>query len=150
MGYYDYAADGLGASHDVGIFDVNTTLLLASATVAAGTVEPVMGNTAFGSFRYHTLPVAQFLLPGTYRIGGVGADNDPAQNSPVNLTVAEHITLSNSYQTTTGTGILTYPNTFVSGPTQPFSGPNFLFVPEPSAAVLLGVSGIILLLRRRK
>ncbi len=114
LGYYDYAADGLTVSHDVGIFNLSSTLLV-SDTVASGTGELVLGNTAFGSFRYHD--ITDYYLPaGTYRIGGVGGDT--SQNSPFNLTTAAPITLGNAYEVN-GAGVLTYPTTFVSGPTDP-------------------------------
>jgi len=147
LGYYDYAADGFGASHDVGIFNLSGSLLV-SATVAAGTAETnVVGTTPYGAFRYHDLSANYLLLPGTYRIGGVGADNDPAQNSPVNLTTAAGITLGDSYYAF-GAGSLTYPNLFASGPSEPFSGPNLLFIPEPSVVALLGLTGMMLVRRR--
>lgn len=150
LGYYDYAGDGLGGSHEVGIFDSSGNLL-ASNTVAAGVTELLVGDPTLGWFRYHALSTDLVLQPGsTYRIGGVGSDNDAAQNSPQNLTVGTRLVLGDSYSTPTGTGVLTFPTTFISGPENPFSGPNFLYIPEPSTVMLFATGGFWLFLRRNR
>ena len=63
LGVGDYDNDGLGFSHDVGIFRVSDQALLASATVPAGT-----GTTLLSAFRYATLSSAINLAPGSYVI----------------------------------------------------------------------------------
>jgi len=63
LGYYDVGSNGLGESHDVGIFDSITGDVLVSATVPSGT-----GGTLVNGFRI--VPVSYPLGPGTYVIGG--------------------------------------------------------------------------------
>jgi hypothetical protein len=75
-GVFDYGSDGLAASHDVGVWNLATGQLLDTATVAAGTVDPLING-----FRWTTLATPLILTPGiTYVVGayyGYGAgDND--------------------------------------------------------------------------
>jgi len=46
LGFFDYLQDGLGESHELGIFDASGTLLV-SALLPSGTASPLEG-----SFRY--------------------------------------------------------------------------------------------------
>jgi len=48
LGWWDYDADGLAASHQVGIWNTAGTLLL-SATVASGTADPLIDRFRFNS-----------------------------------------------------------------------------------------------------
>lgn len=74
LGVYDYGADGLGQSHDVGIWNVavSSSTPLVSATVLSGTGSPAEGpviNNA-GQFRFVELDSALALDANTtYRIG---------------------------------------------------------------------------------
>lgn len=150
LGYYDYVNDGLADSHDVGIYNLSGTLLV-SATVAAGTGELLLGDNTLSKYRYHDLPVDYLLPAGTYRLAGVGSPSDAAHATPFPLYTAPAITLGNSYFVFTGGSSLSYPTSLGGGPTEPYSGPNFIFdIPEPSAVTLLGLSGMILLCRRRR
>lgn len=148
LGYWDSPPSGLNSTHDVGIFNLGGNLLV-SATVAAGTGELPVGLTANSTFRYHD--IVDFQLPaGTYRIGGTAntGGGDFWNQAPVGLMTAAGITLGDSYFVSTGNQTLTFPTS--NGGPNPYSGPNFLFdIPEPSTFALLGLSGVLLLRRRR-
>lgn len=77
LGYLDVDTNGLETTHQVGIWD-STGALLTSATVDAGTVDPVLSF-----FRYKS--ITPYLLPGghTYTIGGTAGYLPPAR--PVRL-----------------------------------------------------------------
>ncbi len=62
LAYFDYGSDGLGQSHQVGIFN-STGTLLVSATVPAGTNAPLVDG-------FRVAPVSYALSAGTYVIGG--------------------------------------------------------------------------------
>jgi len=73
-GVFDWGSDGLLGSHDVGVWN-SSGALLDTATVAAGTVDPLING-----FRWTTLAHALTLTPGTtYVVGayyGGAGDND--------------------------------------------------------------------------
>src|SRR4051794_36811693 len=61
LGWWDSSDDGLGASHQVGIWNT-TGILLVSATVASGTIDPLISDFRFDS----TLAGNPTLAPGNY------------------------------------------------------------------------------------
>jgi hypothetical protein len=152
LGYYNYVGGSLNTSHDVAIFYgpgfgilEATVVPGASATVAAGTGEHLGGSSPAGYFRYHDIADV-VLVPGTYRIGGVGGGGDPAQVSPVSLMLGPGIAnVTGYYKLNSGSGP-EYPVSLGDGP--PYSGPNFLF-PEPTSGMLLAIVGAVILRRRR-
>jgi len=141
LGAFDDSLNGLGESHDVGIWNSNG-LLMGSATVPAGT-----GGTLVNQFRYTGTSFT--LTPGTYDIGAVWLDGvDPMlfPTSPViNFATAPGIIyIQNDY---IAGSTLQDPTNHTSPPPGYF-GPNFLFttssgqVPEPASLFLLG-SGLL-------
>ena len=134
LGVFDFGADGLSISHDVGIFDASTQALLTSATVPAGTA-----GFLDSGFRYVSLASSVNLGPGEYVI---------MMTMPKSNTDYQHIEVSSE----TTSSPVTYVNSqFSNGSTLAYPtdegafapgifGPNFEFagtsVPEPSTLAM--------------
>lgn len=145
LGYYDHDGNGLGQSHDVGLWDINGNLL-ASLTVPAGTAAPLTGH-----FRYVQLgtPVA-LVANQSYRIGGVSGGQGGGDFYTFNttgFTVIPEITFTGDRWI--GGNVLTFP-TQTSGVANGFFGANFMHgeIPAPGALALLGLAGVVS--RRRR
>ncbi|RKZ13911.1 hypothetical protein DRQ53_07680 [bacterium] len=66
LGFWDDGADGLLESHEVGIWDLGSEVLMGSTTVAAGIADPIDG----AGWRYNSSLSAFELSPNTtYVIG---------------------------------------------------------------------------------
>ncbi len=137
LGYYDANANGLGSSHEVGLWSADQRLL-ATVTVPAGT-----GASLVSGFRYSGL--APLLLDvGTYYVGGllipvgsVGSPgNDPVALDVQGLATGAEITYD-SRRYALGNQ-LEFPAT-VGFSTNGYFGGNFQYavVPEPSPTALL-------------
>jgi hypothetical protein len=72
LAVYDAAGDGLNSSHTVWFWDSSGTVL-ATVTVAAGTVSPLIGNNLF---RWATLTTPIYLQPGLSYVVAAGTDTD--------------------------------------------------------------------------
>ena len=70
LGFFDQGANGLAASHEVGIWRVSDHALLVSGTVAPGTAVPLDG-----SFRYVAV-TPTVLTPGNYVVSAVTTGDD--------------------------------------------------------------------------
>ncbi|MEL7239954.1 MAG: DUF4082 domain-containing protein [Planctomycetota bacterium] len=135
--------EGLTSSHEVGLWDSSGTLL------TSGTVSP--GDVAIGEFTY--TDVADVVLnPGErYTIGAVYSidDNDSYISSPTVLDLAPEInaTTNGVFPEDTDLGGLFFP----TGDSTNLArlGTNFLFIPTPSTAALLGLGGLAAARRRR-
>jgi hypothetical protein len=154
-GVWDYLSDGLVDSHEVGVWDSVGTLL-DTATVAAGTVDPLMDG-----FRWAALATSLTLNPGqTYYVGAyypTAPNNAPNASDYIaagSQTVNPPFTyVGNAYNGDNGfdaNGLRT------AGGLQGFFGPD-LAVPEPTTmiagALLLlpfGASTIRILRKNRK
>jgi hypothetical protein len=138
LGVFDDSLDGLAESHEVGIWN-SSGVLLASATVAAGTTDPLIAN-----FRYTSIaPIT--LTPGDYFIGAVwldGADNNVFSGVGGAVTTDPAITYLNASYAAGGT--LSDPTNLSTSPG--YFGPNLTLtsVPEPAtwAMLVLGI-GVI-------
>jgi hypothetical protein len=153
-GIWDYLGDGLVDSHAVGVWD-SAGNLLDTATVQAGTVDPLMDG-----FRWASLATPLTLNPGqTYHLGAyypgyIGTD-PIAPNSSDWLAAGSH-TVDSPFTWITdaygpGNGFEDPTQTYI---TQGFFGPN-LAVPEPTtviagALLLLPFGASTLRLLRRK
>jgi PEP-CTERM motif-containing protein len=148
LGYFDFGDNGLAASHDVGIWSSDGTLLV-TATVPAGTA-----GTLIGDFRY-TFITPTLLPAGDYVIGGFesGSSGDPVVVAAATITPAAGITYGGS-RSVAGAA-LTFPPGNASGFGNSYFGPNFLFsVPEPASTGLLlfgsAAASVLTWLRRRR
>ncbi len=154
LGFFDYGANGLSESHDVGIWELGNTTALATATVTSSSpIEgPMVANA--GQFRYEELATAVDLNANTtYRIGAYySSDHDDAwaqSNGTVSWTTAGEISyVAPRYKYTDG---LAYPDNEASPRELAYFGPNFQFVPEPGTlGLLIGVGVFVITLRRRR
>jgi hypothetical protein len=149
LGFYDSGGDGLAASHAVGIFAPNQSLLV-SGTVLASTSSPLTGN-----FRWVDVPLNQqvTLSPGNnYRIAAVTGANDDLFAFWADATFDPSVNyIMDRFKT--GATSLVWPDT-TSVDVDPYIdakyawiGPNFQAnaVPVPPSLVLLG-SGLLGLL----
>jgi hypothetical protein len=152
LGFYDNQLNGLVDSHQVGIWDVSGTLLV-TGTVSSGTLSPLTSQ-----FRYTTtLSGTTDLLPGDYRLGGLGTLNDQSRRGVLvsDTTTASGVTYIGSLSNGNA-GTFSDPTTPTTdlGYDVGYFGPNFQFtpvaVPEPGPLGILAVAGLCMgLLRRR-
>ena len=76
LGVWDFGADGLLASHQVGIWTSAGTLL-GSTIVQSGVASPLAGPVAEdGRFRYQAVSPIHLNAGSRYVIGGLFNDND--------------------------------------------------------------------------
>ena len=135
--------EGLTSSHEVGLWDSAGNLL------TSGTVNP--GDTAIGEFTYTDVADVN-LVPGErYTIGAVYdiLDNDNYISGPSTFDLADEInaTTNGVFPNDADLGGLNFP----TGDSTNLArlGTNFLFVPAPSTAALLGLGGLAAVRRRR-
>ncbi len=152
LGVYDAGADGLAQAHDVGLWNSSGSLV-ASATVLAGTADPLDSNN---EFRLASIsPV--MLLPGTYTIGAfyVNQSTDAFYRGGGSV-LSQSFNPAISFDTAaaaSGVSSLAEPNTnfpFGSG----YYGPSFDLeipssAPEPATWGLLAGSVGLLYLQKR-
>ena len=156
LGYYDSLQNGLTNSHQLGIFEEASHVLLTSTSIAAGIAAPLEGPTVSGGgFRY--VPVTPLVLnPGMHYIIAatpIGYIDNTAQYQPIGnahyLETAPDITfIQGRYNFFVPPG-LAYP--VDESPNVAF-GPSFQFtvVPEPSTLTLLGIAIALVAVSRKR
>jgi hypothetical protein len=76
LGLFDVGANGLANSHEIGLWNSNGSLLLASATIPAGNSTSFTSTSTKGNWRFTPITTPLVLLPGDYVVGGSYALND--------------------------------------------------------------------------
>ena len=137
LGFWDADGDGLDESHEVGIWDVTGTTLLASAVVGAGTSGNLDSGFRFVSIAPVVLAASTEFLAGAF----LGANTDAV----IRFTAASGssgVTLGSTRFDFPVFGVFTAPTgtqgtNFDDG----YFGPNLngLTVPEPSTLSILGL-----------
>ncbi len=144
LSFFDENGDGLGDSHDIGIWNA-AGALLASATVPSGTAAPLDET---GMFRMVDIPDIVLPLGTGYRVGAtflVGSPDHQAETSSP-TTIPEIAYIGGAF-VNNGLPDLTFPSTDFS---QTLVGGNFsATVPEPASLGLIGAVGLLLLRRSR-
>jgi hypothetical protein len=146
LGVFDSDLDGLVDPHQVGLW-TSSGVLLASATVPAGTSASLVS-----AYRFVPITPLTLLHGETYVLGaelgtiGTNGSDDPTENvaNAVNPAFDPHI------GTVTALGIgggFGFPGSSASLLTMV---PNFLAVPEPYTAALLGAGLIVFGVARRR
>jgi hypothetical protein len=155
LGWLDVEGDGLGASHNIGLWDSGQNLLAtALITPSSATVLSAQGTALW--YMENITPL--LLAPGTYRVAGDAAS--PDQQGLEGDRIGNGVTLSAGYvRTSYPDGGFAFPNeTYGSNvvratlsTTADGSG-SVSQVPEPATFALggLGLLGLALTARRRK
>ena len=156
LGFFDYGANGLSESHDVGIWEVGNSTALVTATVTTTSLLEGPTIAGAGQFRFVELSSTVELSANTsYRIGAYFSSDHSdawahANDANASQTVASAITyLAPRYKYDSG---LSYPDQ-VNNRVVGYLGPNFQFVPEPGTfGLLLSVGAVALgmFVRRRR
>lgn len=154
LGYFDRGEDGLVTSHDVGVWN-SDGVLVASATVDAGTSSALDGH-----FRYTSIaPVT--LAAGHYRIGGVHIGDSSGLGdwygySPTSVVYGPEITFHGNQLRYTGESTTLTDPTSTGKALGGYFGGNFKYtmseVPTPSSVAALigmGLMGLIATRKRR-
>ncbi len=149
LGFYDFGADGLTSSHQVGIWTNGGETLLAQTTIQAGTASPLLGD-----YRYEIVAPIGLAANTAYVLGALS----PASSTDrfiysTKQTYDSRITYGTSRigsSETPGTGTLRYPGSSTLG-NQGYFGPTFqsisaINVPEASTlAFTLPTLGMVAL-----
>jgi hypothetical protein len=139
LGVWDFGADGLLASHQVGIWTGAGTLL-GSTIVQSGVASPLAGPTAEdGRFRYAAVSPIHLNAGSRYVIGGLFNDNDEFIHAATSVIAAPQITFITERFSASGSGFV-FPALTANRPG--LFGTNFAFdiIPEPATLPLLGTA----------
>ncbi|MBU0640097.1 MAG: DUF4082 domain-containing protein [Planctomycetes bacterium] len=141
LGHWIDTHNGMDNAHDVGIWDMSQNLL------ASVVVDP---NTAYeyNGWMYQAISPLALTAGESYVIGSFDgvSDDDWYISGASTLDDAPEITWVNSRYPTVGGLGFAFPE--LTSTSRGRFGPNFLYVPEPSAVALLSLGGLVLLRRR--
>lgn len=142
LGFIDVGGDGLGTSHDVGIWDTSTQTLLASTTVTP--TSPLING-----FRYASIPATTITGGSSFTIGALLPSSNPdAWMVNSSLILGPGFTGAGTGQFQ-GSGTLVYPAT-PDGATYVVANASTTVVPEPATLGVLAIGMLSLLGRRRR
>ena len=144
LGLYDDLGDGFNRSHEVGLWDVSSGMLLASV-LFDGTEAGILSN----GYRYISLEAPLEIRVGRYLLGSLGGgDSDGWPADSRESTLGEGLVYEGTWLSPND-DIFEKPFIRVIGATGPFDGSNFQYtiIPEPSAMtllifVLMGICGV--------
>jgi len=145
LGWIDAEGDGLTNSHMIGLWDVSTQALLASATVTPASPTVL---SAQGTALWFMAGIADLLLPaGTYRVAGeVNGDNITLTGDKV---AGAGVTISSGYvRTDFPSGGFAYPN-LSFGSEAVRATVSTEAIPAPMSVLALG-AGMLPFIRRRR
>lgn len=148
LSFFDNLADGLAESHDVGLWDSAGTLL-ASTTIAAGTVDPL---DATGKFRT-TAITPTFLAAGDdYVVGAVfvAGSGDLQAINMTGLAMGAGLAYGQTRFNNNGVASLSFPTSTIAQVGLPGGSFQYGPVPEPATFIAVGLGLAALALRRRK
>jgi uncharacterized protein DUF4082 len=123
LGYWDFNDDGLGESHQVGIWDASGNILV-EGTVSSGTTAPLDNK-----FRYVQVPATPLNAGHTYVIGAYMRANGPDNR----LTAAANFITDSSIEYVNSRykliSNLSFPDIDATTVGYGYFGPNFQFTP---------------------
>ena len=139
LGVYDVDGDGLGMAAELGLWAETGQMLLASATVPAGTSEPLTSG-----FRFVPVSPVNLVAGQTYVLGfNTLRGGDLAYHNVPSFTTSPLITYGQPRNSDANTGFA-FPDIFDARIPNGIFGPNVLFqdstpIPEPATVSLLGI-----------
>jgi hypothetical protein len=139
LGVWDAGADGLLASHTVGIWN-SSGGLLGSTTVLSGVASPSAGATIQGGiFRYQPVTAIHLNAGSQYVVAGLFNDNDEFIFEATSVTAVPQITYITERFSANSSGFVFPTDT---GGRPGLFGTNFAFgaVPEPATFGLVGIA----------
>ena len=148
LAFWDEGADGLGCSHDVGLWTAAGTLL---RTVTVTTLSPAAGSGSLdGRWLYEAVAPLP-LGPGSYVIGAFFRADDASDPARLGTTVASDAgaVFGEVRWLLQGAGAA-FPADAVAGIDAGFFGPNLLLLPAPAPAGAMAAALALLLLARRR
>lgn len=157
LGLWDDGSDGLMEPHDVGLWrtsgPIGVPVLLASETVSNNDSTPVASMSKDGRWLFSDIAPLK-LDPGTYIVGalyhaGPTGAYDPFVSDSLTILTTSGVEYGSTREVH-NTPTLTCPMDFGLNEHNGFFGPNFRVVPEPSAVILAGLGGLLLLKRRQR
>ncbi len=143
LGLYDDGLDGFIHDHDIGLFRLSDSALLASGTMSAGTGDPLIDN-----FRYIDVADVPLVTTENYVLSyytTTGSGDFVVTDATGEVFAPEVNWISGRWGVGAG-GLIIPPNS--TGADR--YGPNFQFVPAPGVICLFAIAGLAARRRRRR